>query len=159
MRRSKSAGTIAALTLACVFGMTLLLSLATGAGIYRRVADRVEHSARQRVGLTYITAKIHAYDTRDGVRIGRFGDVDAVFLSEELDGVVYETALYVHDGWMKELLYEKGWNMSPADGMAITEAQSLTVKEEDGLLTLTYVDPDGRQELAQLMIRSGGLRG
>lgn len=156
MKRSTGTGTIAALTLACVFGVTLLLSLATGAGVYQRVADRVEQSAQQRVGLTYITAKLHAYDTAGGIRAGTFGDVDAVFLSEDLDGVAYETALYVHDGWMKELLYEKGWKMSPEDGMAITEAQSLTVEEQDGLLTLQYVGPDGRAETAKLMIRSGG---
>ena len=156
MKRSTGAGTIAALTLACVFGVTMLLSLATGAGVYQRVADRVERSARQRVGLAYITAKIHAYDAEGGVRAGRFGDVDAVFLTQELEGVVYETALYVHEGWMKEVLYEQGWNMSPADGTAVTEAQSLAVESGDGLLTLTYIDPEGRTETARLMIRSGG---
>lgn len=156
MRRSTSAGTIAALTLACVFGMTLLLSLATGAGVYRRVADRVEQSARQRVGLAYITAKIHAYDAQGGVRAGKFGDVDAVFLTQELEGVVYETALYVHDGWMKEAMYEQGWTMSPADGTAITEARELTAEEDGGLLMLVYTDPEGRQQTARLMIRSGG---
>ena len=62
MRRSSGAGTMAALMLTCVFGATLLLSLATGASVYRRVADRVEQSAAQRLGLTYITAKIHSYD-------------------------------------------------------------------------------------------------
>ena len=156
MRRSTSAGTIAALTLACVFGMTMLLSLATGAGVYRRVADRVERSARQRVGLTYITAKLHAFDAAGGIRAGKFGDVDAVFLTQELEGVVYETALYVHEGWMKEVLYEQGWTMTPADGTAITEARSLTVEEADGLLTLTYTDPEGRTDTARLMVRSGG---
>ena len=123
MKRSTGAGTIAALTLACVFGVTMLLSLATGAGVYQRVADRVERSARQRVGLAYITAKVHAYDRTGGVRAGRFGEVDAVFLTEELEGVAYETALYVHEGWMKEAMYEQGWTMSPEDGTAITEAQ------------------------------------
>ena len=156
MKRSTGAGTIAALTLACVFGVTMLLSLATGAGVYQRVADRVERSARQRVGLAYITAKVHAYDRTGGVRAGRFGEVDALFLTEELEGVAYETALYVHEGWMKEAMYEQGWTMSPEDGTAITEAQSLTAEMGDGLLTLTYIDPDGRTETAKLMIRSGG---
>ena len=41
MRRSSGAGTMAALMLTCVFGATLLLSLATGASVYRRVADRL----------------------------------------------------------------------------------------------------------------------
>ena len=116
----------------------------------------MERSARQRVGLAYITAKVHAYDRTGGVRAGRFGEVDAVFLTEELEGVAYETALYVHEGWMKEAMYEQGWTMSPEDGTAITEAQSLTAEMGDGLLTLTYIDPDGRTETAKLMIRSGG---
>ena len=108
------------------------------------------------MGLAYITAKVHAYDRTGGVRAGRFGEVDAVFLTEELEGVAYETALYVHEGWMKEAMYEQGWTMSPEDGTAITEAQSLTAEMGDGLLTLIYIDPDGRTETAKLMIRSGG---
>ena len=57
---------------------------------------------------------------------------------------------------MKEAMYEQGWTMSPEDGTAITEAQSLTAEMGDGLLKLTYIDPDGRTETAKLMIRSGG---
>ena len=51
MRRQSGAGTLAALALTCVFGVTLLLSLAAGAGVYRRVADRVEESSQSRVSL------------------------------------------------------------------------------------------------------------
>ena len=36
MRKQSSAGTLAALMLTCVFGATLLLSLAAGAGVYHR---------------------------------------------------------------------------------------------------------------------------
>ena len=62
MKRQSGAGALAALALTCVFGATLLLSLAAGAGVYRRVADRVERSAADRVSLSYITAKIHGSD-------------------------------------------------------------------------------------------------
>ena len=51
MRRQSGAGAMAALTLTMVFGAALLMSLAAGAVVYRRVADRVERSAGERVGL------------------------------------------------------------------------------------------------------------
>ena len=108
-RRQTGAGTIAALALTCVFGATLLLSLAAGAGVYRRVADRVERSAGDRVGLTYITAKIHSYDEAGTAFAGQFGGQDAVYLLQEVDGLTYETILYVYDGWLMELLCERGW--------------------------------------------------
>ena len=54
MRRQSGAGALAALMLTCVFGVTLLLSLAAGAGVYRRVADRTEQNAQDRVSLSYI---------------------------------------------------------------------------------------------------------
>ena len=112
MRRSSGAGTMAALMLTCVFGATLLLSLATGASVYRRVADRVEQSAAQRLGLTYITAKIHSYDEAGKVVPAVYVDpsaqeADAVVLYQDIEGVSYWTILYVYDGWLRELFCQE----------------------------------------------------
>jgi len=159
MRRQTGAGTIAALILTCVFGATLLLSLTAGAGVYRRVEERVERGANRRVGLTYITAKIHDYDTRGAVVAGEFGGGDAVYLLQDMDGICYETILYVHDGWLMELFCEQGWELEPEDGQTITEAVSLTAeKTEEGLLRLVYTDASGETETASIFIRSGELR-
>ena len=57
----------------------------------RRVADRVERSAADRVSLSYITAKIHGSDAAGQVEAGSFGDGDALFLYQEYDGIAYET--------------------------------------------------------------------
>ena len=98
MRRQSGAGTLAALALTCVFGVTLLLSLAAGAGVYRRVADRVEESSQSRVSLSYVTARLHGCDERGMAEAGMYGDGGAVFLYEEVDGLTYETILYVYEG-------------------------------------------------------------
>ena len=98
MRRSSGAGTMAALMLTCVFGATLLLSLATGASVYRRVADRVEQSAAQRLGLTYITAKIHSYDEAGKVVPAVYVDPSA----QEADAVV----LYQDIEWLNYYVYQ-----------------------------------------------------
>ena len=151
MRRQTGAGAIASLILTCVFGATLLLSLIAGAGVYRRVADRTEAGANARVGLTYLTAKIHGYDSADAVYAGTFGGADAVYLLQEMDGLTYETILYVYDGQ----LCEQGWEPEPEGGEAITEARRLTVEEPtDGLLRLTFTDGGGTTQQADIFVRS-----
>ena len=155
MRRQTGAGAIASLILTCVFGATLLLSLAACAGVYRNVAARTEQGANTRVGLTYLTAKLHGGDRADAVYAGTFGGVDAVLLLQDMDGLTYETILYVYDGQLRELLCEQGWELEPEDGEVITEAQGLTVTEPaDGLLRLVYTDGGGTTETADINIRS-----
>lgn len=157
MKRQSGAGTLAALALTCVFGATLLLSLAAGASVYRRVADRVEQSAEGRVSLSYITAKIHGFDAAGLVEAGSYGDGDAVFLYEDFDGLTYETILYVYDGYLREMLCEKGWEQDPEFGEEITEMQGLAVTEAaPGLLRLTLTGPDGGAQTADVFLRSEG---
>ena len=155
MKRRSSAGTIASLILVCIFGATLLLSLAAGASVYRQVAERVEAGAHQRVGLTYITAKLHGADSLEQVSCGDFGGEQALFLEQAENGTVYETILYVHDGWLMELLREQGTELTPDDGQTITEAQSLSISEpEPGLLRLDYVDGAGQTQSTDVYLRS-----
>lgn len=157
MRRQSSAGTLASLMLTCVFGATLLLSLAAGAGVYRRVQSRTEESAEARESLSYITAKIHAYDQAGMVEAGLFGGGGAVFLYEEIDGFTYETILYVCDGYLMEMLCEKDWEMPPEFGETVAPAVALTVTEPGkNLLHLELTEPDGTQRGADIYIRSVG---
>ena len=157
MRKQSSAGTLAALMVACVFGVTLLLSLAAGAGVYRRVESRVEESAQSRVSLSYVTARIHAYDQAGMVETGSFGEGGAIFLYEEIDGSVYETILYVYGGYLMEMLCEKGGEMPPEFGEAVSPARAMTVTEpREGLLRLALTQPDGQVRSADVYVRSVG---
>ena len=158
MRKQNSAGTLAALMLACVFGATLLLSLVTGAGIYRRVQRRVEESAQERISLSYITAKIHACDQAGMVGTGIFGEGGAVFLYEEIEGSVYETILYVYDGNLREMLCERGRELPPEFGETVAPALALRVAEpRENLLRLTLTQPNGTERSADVCVRSVGL--
>lgn len=157
MKRQSGAGALAALALTGVFGATLLLSLAAGAGVYRRVADRVERSAADRVSLSYITAKIHGSDAAGQVEAGSFGDGDALFLYQEYDGIAYETILYVYNGQLMEMLCERGWEQDPEFGEAVCPIRSLKVGlTAPGLLRLTLTDLDGGTQTADVFVRSEG---
>ena len=162
MKRGNAAGTVATLALTCIFGVTLLMGIFAGAAVYQRVGDRVEKSAGERVGLTYITAKLHGFDglMSDGesaIQVGEMGGGDAVYLMENLDGVNYETILYVYDGQLREMLCLQGGEQEPAFGEAIGPAQSLRVEQpKDGLLRLEYTGENGETRSADVWLRSGG---
>lgn len=157
MKRQSGAGTLAALALTCVFGATLLLSLATGAVIYRRVADRVEESAAGRVSLSYVAAKLHASDAAGLVEAMPFGDGDGIFLYQEFEGTVYETILYVYDGNLMEMLCEKDWESDPEFGEIVSPAQALKIAQPvPGLLRMELTGADGSVQSADILIRSVG---
>lgn len=155
MKGRRGAGTIAVLITACILGAALLLSLAAGAIVYRNVQDRVARAGDRRLGLGYITAKIHSHDSAGSVYAGSLGGEDAVVLPERSEDGAYETYLYVHDGWLMELFCFQGANLQPWDGQPITEAEELRVTEEDGLLVLRYTGPEGHTETARVYVRSG----
>ena len=91
------------------------------------------------------------------VETGSFGDGEAIFLYEEIDGLVYETVLYVYDGFLMELLCEKGWEPSPEFGETVSPARALSVAEpQEGLLRLTLTEPDGQLRSADVYMRSVG---
>ncbi len=159
MRRHTGAGTIASLLLTCVFAVTLLMALVTGAGVYRRVAEQSERGSERRLGLTYITAKVLSSDEAGQVEAGAFGDSGAVYLYEDLDGLDYETILYVHDGWLMELFCEKEWELEPGDGERIAQAERLEVTRDGGLLRLGYTGASGQYDSALLSLRSAGEEG
>lgn len=155
MRRQSGAGVLASLTLTCVFGATLLLSLLTGAGVYRRVEGRVEENAQERVGMGYLITKIHAYDQEGMVRIGSFGDGGAVFLYEEMDGKFYKTILYIHGGELMELFCPEEVELAPEFGESISSALDLVVTEpRNGLLRLSLTGSNGRTQNADIYVRS-----
>jgi len=154
MRRHTGAGTIASLLLACVFAVTLLMAMVTGAGVYRRVAEQVELSSERRLGLTYITTKILGFDETGRVECGEFGGGSAVYLYEDLDGLTYETILYIYDGWLMELFCEKGWELEPGDGEQIVQAKRLDVTRDGDLLRLGYTGASGQYGSALLSLRS-----
>lgn len=162
MRGRNGAGTVAVLALVCVFGVTMLAGIFSGAAVYQRVGERVAAAARDRVGLTYVTAKVRAFDQvlpdgESAVALGAMGDSDAVLLREEVNGVDYETILYVYDGQLREMLCLRDSGHDPAFGESISPARWLKASfPKKGLLRLEYGEEDGSTRVADVWLRSGG---
>lgn len=120
--------------------LTLAMGLALLAGsVYRQIVESGDTLAIRRTALSYLVGQVRRADRADSLAAGTFGASDALFVHEN----GYVTILYVYDGQLRELYMEEGTGLSPADGLAITPLESLTVQTADGRLTFAAEDADG----------------
>ena len=125
MKRRHSVDIIFALALFCVFAASVLLVLMNGAGVYRGVAERLEQYYEERSCLSYLSTKIHHFDTAGAVSLTAYGDGEALLLTEVIDGCEYGTVIYTHEGMIMELFTETPISFGPEAGSRILPAAGL----------------------------------
>lgn len=116
-----------------LFALCLLLTVLTGARVYRQTVEKSEISSAERTKLHYLTTKIH--HSRD-ISPEDFGGCQALALRETIDGEAYVTYIYCHEGWLRELFCTEGAALTPEDGEKVTPAEQMEVSVVNGLLTL-----------------------
>lgn len=144
-QKFKSIDILFALLLFSIFAMAVLMVLLSGGNIYKRVVNDMSAQYAGRTSISYITTKIRHCDTKEGVRIGSFGDGDALFLSQEgADGHMYETIIYLYEGQVKEQYVERGSSFSPKTGTTILDVYSIRFKSDDNdIVIIEYENESG----------------
>lgn len=117
-----------------VFSLYMLLVLLTGASFYKDLVQQGEASYARRTKLQYLTTRVRQAET---VKAGTFHGCNALILEETIQGERYITHIYCYDGWLRELYAVSEAKLPIQAGTAILEAESLSAKQEKGLLTLT----------------------
>ena len=132
--------------------------LLTGAKIYRDASRRDRESYDQRTVAQYLTTRIRQSDLAGGYYIGEFNskseqsEGDTFFSFMEIEGDLYHTRIYCHDGYLYELLTLVGDEFDPKDGEKIAELNDLSFKLEGNAIKLTVEYSDGTKgELYVLM--------
>ena len=146
---------LAALLLLGVFGVSILSVLLTGAGTYRRLVQRHQLSYDRRTCAQYVAARVRQAPSPDAVVLSRFGSSDALVIREDVDGTVYLTRVYCHDGWLMELFTVADGAFAPEDGEKILPLQSLSLSRDGTLISIYLTDPDNSSQLLTLHIRGG----
>ena len=148
-------GSLLALMIFGVFVVCVLLVLLMGADGYQRMTERDRDTYESRTAVQYLTTRVRQADAGNILSVENFGGRDALVLSEEFDGEVYETKLYCHDGWLMECYAAAGSDLSPADGERLLEMEKLEVSLTDGFLQMCLTLPDGTEQELSLQLRSG----
>lgn len=148
-------GSIVVLLLFAVFMVSILFVLLTGADVFRKLADRDRDSYNQRTAVQYMTTRIRHADQMGSVSTRGFAGQKALVITEEYDGVEYETLVYCYDGYLRELFSEAGLEQEPEYGELILPVESIQIKKQESLLQAKLQMADGEQETIVLHLRSG----
>lgn len=152
-----SSAFIMVLALFCVFAASVLLTLLLGTRAYSAVSSASDRSFDRRTALSYVAEKLRHADEAGVVSLGEFGGSPALLLSEEYDGVEYETRIYIYEGTLRELFCEKGLDLEPEAGNEIISGSALSLDiRAGGLLEICFTDSQGRSERIFTALRSGG---
>lgn len=132
------------LALFCVFAASSLLVVLIGANVYKNTVHGMNQNFNIRTSLSYVCEKVRQNDTADAIRIDSLDNVDALVLTQNYNGCVYETWIYQYDGSLMELFTQKGNDIDPSVGNPIMEVPSFTVeKPNDHLYQFSMTDQDG----------------
>lgn len=148
--RTAAVFSLCALFAILAMGLTLLSS-----SVYRSTVADADRNFTHRTALSYLMNQVRRGDRTEGVSIQRFGDGDALVLTEEMDGYAYVTVLYCYDGQLRELYMERGSGLLPADGIAIIPLEALALTQRDGLLEINVTDPGGAVFASSIAPRTG----
>ena len=144
-----------ALLLFALFAVCILSVLTTGAGVYRRVAQRDDSSYNHRTAAQYVSSKVRQADSPASVSVEDFHGIPSLTLRQDLGGIALLTRVYCHDGWLRELYYLEGSDLSPADGEKVLPMADIAAELTDGLLLVRMTDTDGQQQELMLSLRTG----
>lgn len=148
-------GAVAATILFAVFAVSVLSLLLSGAGVYRRITAADDAAYNRRTVSQYLVTRLQSARNSDAVSVGSFGDSDAVFIREDLDGKTYVTRIYCCDGWLRELWSAQEDELPPSAGEKIMELKTLNISRQDNLITLELETEEGEAATLNFTLRAG----
>ena len=138
-----------------VFTISALMLVTIGAEVYRHTVDDMRHNYETRTSVAYITEKIHQNDTlinnngswEGSVNISTLASEPALVLKQIINGEMYSTYLYLHDGYLKELFMKSGTYLGEdtlSAGQEIMELSEFNMEQiSDNLLSIKIVSSQG----------------
>ena len=153
-RKKHSANMMFTVMLLCIFALAAIFVAVLGAKVYANSAEKLQANFDTRTSIVYLSEKMRtcpgdAFDVRD------MSGTNAVVLSQEIDGNVYESWIYVQDDSLCETVVSAGDTPSPAGGQRIMPLKALSADITDDGIWITVVTPDGHESTTFVCGRSG----
>ena len=145
--------TVCVLAVICMFGISAMMLGSVGASVYKNIAERNLNSFELRTSLSYVKTEINQYDEAGRIAVEERDGVKMLILSEEVQGEIFDTAVYFNKGKLYEITGAKGMKFKPDDGFAILNVDSFDISENNGLIKLVTTD-DGETETLYVKLRN-----
>lgn len=150
MKKNNLTGVLVLLVFA-IFAVSALLVLLTGADLVQGMARRDQRSYDQRTAIQYLTTRIRQADQAGAVFAA---DDGTLVLLENIDGTLYETRVYCHEGYLREMFCESGYTLAPEFGEEILPMTDLMVSWDESFVHLCLEMPDSTEVSLFLHLRS-----
>lgn len=148
MRKNNGGHSLDVFFVLCVFlicAVSLLGMLFVGANVQKKINQDTEDNFYMRTSLLYISNKAKFYNETDTVSVQKFEGQPALVFKEKIDGIEYETKVYMYEGHLMELFSESGYEISKDSGTIITEISSFKLKELNSELIEVFMEtPNGK---------------
>ena len=145
--------TVCVLAVICMFGISAMMLGSVGASVYKNIAERNLNSFELRTSLSYVKTKINQYDEVGRIAVEERDGLKMLILSEEVQGEIFDTAVYFNKGKLYEITGARGMKFKPDDGFAILNVDSFEISEDNGLIKLVTTD-DGETETLYVKLRN-----
>lgn len=140
------------------FALTSLLLVLVGARLYQGIYSNEQTYLSKATPLNYLTMKLRQNDRKNSIAIKKLEQQSALVLKEMLEDEIYETWIYIDEGYLKELYIKQGDSFKREDGEKVTTLNEMQLEwESPRLLNITLVDTEGivQQELIRLRCEQG----
>lgn len=117
------------IVLFCVFALSALMLVMIGSNVYKKTVSSMDQNYNTRTSFAYITEKIRQSDSKGAVSIGSFDGADTLILTTASNNTVYNTYIYMYDGYLKELFAKSDATISLESGQNILPISHFTLNE------------------------------
>ena len=138
-----------------IFAIASITLVLTGIKAYRRVTDSAVAAAEQHLSLSYLGNKVRSFDEAGSISLENRDGFDFLCLKETLDGAVYETRIYYHEGILKEQFVDGETEFDPDLGEELTELSGIKFEEvSPNLLRVVVTLMDGNEQTLHMALYS-----
>ena len=152
--KKSNLGFLLVLLVFAVFMVSTLLVLMTGADVLQNITQHDQKSYEQRTAAQYIATRVRQADQAGMISVRTTDDGDRLVLAEEIDGFLFETTVYCHDGYLCEMFSASGYDPGAEFGEKILPAERFSVTDRGEYLELEITFAEGETWPMILRLRS-----
>ena len=137
-----------------VFMVSVLMVLLTGADVLQGITERSQKNYGQRIAAQYLSTRVRQADGVGEICVRTTNEGDRLVLMEDVDGYPFETTLYCHDGYLRELFCVSGYDPGVEFGEKILPAEHFSVTDHGEYLEMELTFSSGEACSVILQLRS-----
>lgn len=144
---------ISILSLLTLFTIILVSFVSLSSKDYKDTVAMANINGEQRNITSYLREKVHQHTFENGIRVTKIENTDVLLLSSIINEQTYETLIYYHNGYLREMFLQKGSSYTLSSGQPLMELKHFSISHyQKECLSLSFETKEGKQETIYLYV-------